>query len=359
MPPMPPIFTVAVPAPWRRAAVGFVVGWAALLGAGCQTSVAVPPGGGVALQVPGGIARLAVGECALPGEVIVTTRGGGYFLLLKDAGRYRLQALERCPRAAGAEVSGMLSDGIVGLGKLTIKKTWLAGPTRRYGHGILGDEVEASQLRVEINSGRVLTFTLDAGSVFEDLWPRVVDLEGDGQEEVLLVRSRLDAGSSVALFGVVNGRLRLLAESEPFGQRNRWLNPVGVADFDGDRRREIAVVLTPHIGGTLALYRRIGTRLVRKYGQPGFSNHAIGSRELGMSAIIDLNNDLMPDLVVPGADRKSLRIVTFASGRFRELRSYSYGREIVTAVLTANFRTQVYPDLVFGLEGGTLVILPR
>ena len=36
----------------------------------------------------------------------------------------------------------------------------------------------------------------------------------------------------------------------------RWLNPVGVPDLDGEERAEIAAVITPHIGGTLKVYRR-------------------------------------------------------------------------------------------------------
>jgi hypothetical protein len=150
-----------------------------------------------------------------------------------------------------------------------------------------------------------------------------------------------------------------LAESEPIGRSNRWLNPVGVADFDGDGTREIAVVITPHIGGILKVYTRKGSRLVREYEAQGFSNHVIGSRELGMSAIVDFNEDGVPDIALPGAQRRRLRIVTFAGGRFAELHNLKYGSRIFTAVLPANFETQVFPDLVFGLEDGTLVVLPR
>ncbi|MCZ6629235.1 MAG: VCBS repeat-containing protein [SAR324 cluster bacterium] len=311
------------------------------------------------LQVPGGIARLAVGECGLPGQVIITTRDGKSLRLDKRAGAYKLLAVPSCPAPAPAGIADLLTGSSVSKGRLSLKKAWLSGPTRRYPHGILGDQVEATRLEVLTVTGLALKFTLDGNSVFEDLWPRVVDIQGDGQDEVLVLRSRLNEGSSAALFGVVGTRLMLLAESEPIGKANRWLNPIGVADFDGDRRREIAVVITPHIGGTLTLFERRGSRLVKNHSKFGFSNHAIGSRELGMSTIIDLNGDGIPDLVVPDASRKSLRIVTFAGGRFRELRKHDYGRKIVTAIVTANFSYQVFPDVVFGLEDGTLVVLPR
>lgn len=331
----------------------------AVLLSACQSAVAVPPGSGVAVTVPGGMGRIAVGACGLPGQVVVTNRAGKNFMLFKAGRNLGLKPIAVCPATETGREPGMLPDGLVGRGRLTIKKTWLAGPTRRYRHGILGDAVEAGELRVNTEDGRRHTFTLDSDSVFEDLLPRVVDLDGDGQEEVLLVRSRLGKGSSTALFGIVKGKLKLVAESKPFGLANRWLNPVGVADFDGDDRREIAVVVTPHIGGTLTLYEKKGTRLVVKHSQYGFSNHFIGSRELGMSAILDFNGDLVADLAVPGRARESLRIVTFAGGRFAEIRRFRYGQKIVTAILKANFGTQIRPDLVFGLQDGTLVVLSR
>lgn len=343
----------------RFPAAALLIAAVTLFASACETAVAVPPGSGVGLRVPGGIARLAVGDCALPGEVVVTTRKGERLRVKKHEAGYALVPVGHCLVVVAPAIAGMLDDGIVTRGSLTIAKAWLAAPTRRYGHGILGDAVEAGELRVAGDDGRLHTITLDAGSVFEDLMPRVVDLDGDGQEEVLLIRSRLETGASIVLYGKEGGEFRLLAESEPIGRSNRWLNPVGVADFDGDQRREIAVVVTPHIGGILTIYERRGKRLVPKFRQEGFSNHAIGSRELGMSAIVDYNGDGVPDLAVPGADRHSLRIVTFAGGRFVELGNFAYGAEIVTAIVPANFGTQIRPDLVFGLEDGTLVVLPR
>lgn len=355
---------------WRGRMAAWLLGMAAagtLLGscsgAGAVSPQVVPPGGGMALRVPGGIARLAMGQCGRAGQIIVTTPGGAYFQVSKSAEGIGLQAIEPCPQPPPPALTDMLGDGVVTRGDLTIAKAWLAQPTRRYGHGVLGDKVEAGQLRVATYDKRQYAFTLAADSVFEDLIPRVVDMEGDGQEEVLLVRSRLGMGASTILLGFdldeSNPLLGVLAESEPIGRSNRWLNPVGVADFDGDGEREIAVVITPHIGGILTVYTRKGSRLVSKYDVRGFSNHVIGSRELGMSAIVDFNEDGVPDMALPGAQRLRLRIVSFAGGRFAELRNLKYGSRIFTAVLAANFNTQVFPDLVFGLEDGTLVVLPR
>lgn len=227
----------------------------------------------------------------------------------------------------------MLPDGIVIAGQRDVAFAWLTGPTERYRHGVLGDAIEASGLAVEMADGRRLDFALDAGSVFEDRYPRLHDLDGDGHDEILVVRSYLDRGAALAVLGIEDGRLALKAETPAIGTANRWLNPVGAADFDGDGATEIALVQTPHIGGTLRLYRWQDGRLTDVHRAEGFSNHAIGTRELGLSAVIEANGDGVPDLAVPGADRRTLRIVTFAHGRFRELASVSHVAPITSAIV--------------------------
>lgn len=208
-------------------------------------------------------------------------------------------------------------------GRRDIALAWLADPTDRYQHGALGDGIEASTLKVRLRDGTELRYPLADASVFEDLEPRLVDLDGDGRDEVLVVRSGPQAGAALAVFGVREGRLVKLAEAAPIGRGNRWLNPVGVADLDGDGVPEIAVVLTPHIGGTLVVYHYTGSALVERARLPGFSNHVLGSLELGMAAILDANGDGQPDLILPSADRRILRAIAFGTGGLREISAVS------------------------------------
>ena len=158
-------------------------------------------------------------------------------------------------------------------GARDIASAWLSDPTRRYGHGVLGDQIEAGALSVRTASGTVAKFVLDEDSVFEDLMPRLHDLDGD--------------------------RVVRRAESPPIGQSHRWLCPIGMADFDGDGRIEIAVVETPHLGQTIVIYRQFGEKLVEVARRHGHSNHFIGSTTLDMSAVLDVDGDGIPDMVVP------------------------------------------------------------
>jgi len=207
-----------------------------------------------------------------------------------------------------------LPDTHVGRGRNDIAAAWLAQPTDRYDHGVLGDAIEATAVRVLTRDGKTLSYVLTDDSVFEDLYARVHDIDGDGHDEVLVVHSRQTAGSSLVALGVRDGKLVLVGETDPIGGRHRWLNPVGVADVDNDGRPEVVVVLTPHIGGTLVVYRFEGGRFYERGRIGGVSNHRIGSRALGLAAFVDIDGDGILELVIPSQDRLALRAIGLHNG---------------------------------------------
>lgn len=264
-------------------------------------------------------------------------------------------AASKVRRPAPAPRAAMLPDGVVSQGRRNIRAAWLTGPTARYGHGVLGDAVEASGLAAEDAFGRVAEFRLSEEAVFEDRFARIVDVDGDDRDEILVVKSYLDRGAALAAFELTRAGLRSLAESEPVGAANRWINPVGAADFDGDGRVEVAAVRTPHIGGVLTLYRLDGGALTEVAGYPGFSNHRAGSRRLGLSAIADFDGDGIADIAAPSADRQALRIVSLAGGRLAEVARFESARgPIVTDILTIDLTRNGRPDLIYGTEEGFL-----
>lgn len=188
---------------------------------------------------------------------------------------------------------------------------------------------------------------------------RLADLDGDGEDELIAVRSYLERGSALMVLKADGETVRPLAETDPIGKPHRWLNPVGIADFDGDGKAEVALITTPHIGGTLRIYGLHGGTLKEEIAEKGFSNHVIGSRVLDMAAVLDLNGDKVPDMLLPGDDRKKLMAVTDNRGEITYLWEVRLGSPIVTALVARDLGNDGLEDVAFGLANGTLVLLRR
>ncbi len=148
------------------------------------------------------------------GSVKVRAAGRYYRLSVADGKPVlqRTSAPVEAPRPKDA-----IPHSRVATGANDIAAAWLAGATGRYAHGVLGDAIEASELRVRTRQGKELVFRLLQDSVFEDLTPRLTDIDGDGRDEILLVRSHVEAGAAVMLLGLRGERITRLAESPAIG----------------------------------------------------------------------------------------------------------------------------------------------
>lgn len=205
-----------------------------------------------------------------------------------------------------------------------------AEPVQRYGHFALGRPHEYARLTATTDAGRAASLQLPEDEVFEDLAPRLVRLEAGAPPALLVIVSRRDAGARLALVGLRGDVLRIVAQSPAIGTPNRWLNPVGVADLDGDGHAEIAAVITPHIGGVLKVFRRRGADLVELAALPGFSNHAYGTEELGLSMPLRLGGRM--HLLVPDAQRLQLRVIALERGRLVEVSRCALPSQLVGAL---------------------------
>lgn len=234
------------------------------------------------------------------------------------------------PAATVERRPDQLPGSHVARGSANIAAAWLAGPTSRYDHAVLGDGIEASQLAVETRGGGMLVHTLPATRVFEDLAPRLADLDGDGEDEILVVETDAARGASLAVYAVAGDGIARKAMTPFLGQSYRWLNPLGVGDFDGDGRLDIALVATPHIGGRLRLYRYTAPTLTRFAEIGGVSTHAIGSRELGLGRVVpytDRDRFLLPD-----QSHRALRLLEWTPDGIREMAHVALPSAIETSL---------------------------
>ncbi|MGR3541664.1 MAG: FG-GAP repeat domain-containing protein [Hasllibacter sp.] len=155
---------------------------------------------------------------------------------------------------------------------------WYEGLTDAYPHGALGDPFEPTVLAAAIAGGCPLRVAAGPGRVFEDLAPRLADLDGDGRAEVIAIRSDAREGAQVVVYAARGGALVEIAATAPIGTRFRWLAISGIADLDGDGRVEIAYVDRPHLAkvGRIVTYLPDG-RLFEIARIADVTNHAFGA----------------------------------------------------------------------------------
>ncbi|MBN2631428.1 MAG: VCBS repeat-containing protein [Rhodobacteraceae bacterium] len=180
-------------------------------------------------------------------------------------------------------------------------------PTDRYDHAVLGDALEWAGLEMTLSDGRTLRVTLPSDRVFEDIEARLADLDGDGRPEVVVVETSLTKGASLAVYDASGKR----AATAHIGQRNRWLAPAGITDFDGDGQVEIAYVDRPHLARELVFVRLTGRKLTEVARAPGFTNHRIGDSRIA-GGVRTCNDQTA--LLVASADWSRLMQVTLSRG---------------------------------------------
>ncbi len=222
------------------------------------------------------------------------------------------------PAATTAGSTKRLPQSQATPGQRDIAWAWLASPTARYPHASMGSSLHAASLHVMGQDGRTASMQLPKQRVFEDLQPRLVDLDGDGSDEIVVIEADTERGAALVAYGLPrSGKvLEERARSAYLGLPFRWLSPVGFADFDGDGKLDIASVTTPHIGGVLTLYRYAPPRIEPFAKAMDVSNHQMGDPNLQMHAILALPSQ-RPTVIVPDMTRRALHALRWETDNGR------------------------------------------
>ena len=179
-------------------------------------------------------------------------------------------------------------------------------PTTRYAHGVLGDAVEYGTLLIHTDrmDGLSVAIKLPEDRVFEDLEPRLIDVDADGDLEVVVVESQANTGAALAIYDDTGK----IASTPHIGTRNRWLAPIGAADFDGDGHIELGYIDRPHLAKTLRLWRFVDGGLQEVAALGGLTNHRIGEDFIS-GGVRDCAG--APEMVVASANWRRLAAVQF------------------------------------------------
>ncbi len=251
---------------------------------------------------------------------------------------------------APSEIPGMLTAPASAIGDITA--AWYSQPTSRYRHGALGDTVEGGALVAQTKDGYKATFQLSQTEVFEDIAPRLADLDGDGISEIVTVLSSFSGGASVTIFGFSGGTLVRKAAIPFLGATNEWINVAGIATYLGMPTPEIAVVVTPHKRGKLGFLKLVRGRLIVVTAQTGFSNHVFGSTETRLAASADTDGNGSVEIALPSQDRKALKIMSLTRQGLKELASLDLPSPIDKAIgMEGEGRELAF---IAGLEDGSV-----
>ena len=213
----------------------------------------------------------------------------------------------------------------------TINEAHYSKPVTRYGHFALGRPHEYAQLNIVTDNKQRHVLVLPEGEVFEDLSPRLVHLAASQDPALLTIISNRNSGARLALVRLIDNELLISSQSPPIGTPMRWLNPVGVADLDGDGQAEVAAVITPHIGGRLKVYKERGDELVEVAALAGFSNHVYHSDVLSLSVAMPVGGKMR--LLVPDFTRRFLRIIALRDGALVEVGRCPFSEPISGALM--------------------------
>lgn len=238
-----------------------------------------------------------------------------YLVLNMSIGQAQVLNAQNDPDA----IAGVVSI----LGEKDIAEAWFILPVSHYPHHVRGQPFDPSGIRLRLRNGQYATYILDKSHVFEDRTPRLADLDGDGRDEVILVLSSTQKGAALAAYSVEDGNIVSKAQTDFIGRAFRWLNPAGIADYNGDGALDVALVQKPHLSKQLEFWTLRNGAFSRLASIGNISNHHNGSQATHLSASTDFDGDGTVDLAILSGDYRILRMVKFVGNRAQEFAKFS------------------------------------
>ena len=131
----------------------------------------------------------------------------------------------------------------------------LTDPTRRYDHGVLGDDLEAAGIALietQPSLQVVSQIQIPQPAVIEGIAPIWSDINADGMREIILTRSTPSQGAQIVVFNEMGEEI---AAGPSIGRGYRWRNQLALAPFGPNGGLELVDVLTPHLTGVVEFYQ--------------------------------------------------------------------------------------------------------
>ena len=179
-------------------------------------------------------------------------------------------------------------------------------PTDDYGHGIMGDKLEAGSLTLIATQPEpeiIRKIPINDGYVLEGIAPIWVDLNEDGEREIVVTRSNADSGAQIVVLDELGN---LIAAGPAIGRGGRWRHQLSAGPFGPNGELELVDVLTPHIGGPTEFYQWKNDELVVVTSASGYTSHVIGSRNLDMTAAGQFDESERLTILLPNQARTDL-----------------------------------------------------
>jgi hypothetical protein len=299
------------------------------------------------------LVRLAVDTAATPPRLLGIGKRGEVYLINVYIGA---PVLERLPKVTPPPPPSLTVEQAA-TGSLMAAR--YAEPVQD-GQAIIGWRT----VQVRQRDGRILGYRLPEGQVFNDQKPLFVDLGQDSLQEILVVRKDADGGSRMVVLLPKDDTLAAVAETPPAPDQG-LVDPVGLADLEGNGQDQLVLVSSPGGDGYLETYFFEQGKLVRKWRLYGFSTRVPAAGVDGVSAFVDLNGDAVTDILLPRNDLLGLSVISMAGGYSRPLWRQEFSVPLATAFVvvpeaTPETATAHQPRLIaFLLQDGRLGILNR